>query len=430
MMRRFSKSYFQTLACAVAIGAAAGLSACSGSDDEPTPESVDRLSLRLNVTLSTVGADASRADNGPDDFEPLPAGDFEQMATLRVLLLAPDGITVRGNRMVQMQLVDGNYVPLHDNLEFPAESNERIYVYLIANEASLPLPAGVTNQPTVSQWFDSFVVNEEYENLRAALDAWTAGYSSSAVSGSLFATPGSHLPMTERFRLLTDKSKAKAVGESGSADNGTLVVEYRQEATLFITPAAAKATFAFDFTDYKGSGVNVTGVRFSGLGRREYVFPNTTVYSPAKYTEAGEQGGTVNIADNRFITSFAVPQTGNGTTTFTFAGESFTPVAMQASTAKTVRGPIYFPETISTAAAEAFKVEVQLDGQTWLTAQPLTDNILQVGGFEAIARSTHLRINISFTEVGITWEAIEAPYNSVSLTPSFGDPYIPPQTGN
>lgn len=429
-MRAFSKSYFlKTMACAVALAAAAVLPACSGADEPAADTSTDRLSLRLNVTLSTVGDSRSRVDNGPDDYEQLPAGDFEKMTTLRVLLFAPDGMTLIGNRMVQVELIDGKYIPKNDNLVFPVESNELLYIYLIANEASLTLPRAVTDQSftTIGQWFDSFKVKTAYNDLIAILDAWTVGYSSSNVSSSLFYTgENSHLPMTEKFRLLTiDKSKATIVGESGS--NGSLIAEYMQEATLFVTPAAAKATFAFDFTGYKGSGVEVTGIRFSGVGQREYVFPNATDYSPAKYTKEGEEGGIVQEAENneRFITKFAVP-TANSVVTYTFAN-GFAPVAMQAATGQIERGPIYFPETLSALAAKAFTVEVQLDGQTWLAAQPLTDNILQVDGNEAIARSTHLRINISFTPVGITWEAIEAPYNSVSLNPGFGDLYFPPE---
>lgn len=433
MMRAFSKSYFlKTMACAVALAAAAVLPACSGADEPAADASTDRLSLRLNVTLSTVGDSRSRANNEPDRFEQLPKGDFEKMTTLRVLLFAPDGKTLIGNRMVQVELIDGKYIPKNDNLVFPVESNEMLYIYLIANEASLTLPRAVTDQSftTIGQWFDSFKVKTAYNDLIKILDAWTVGYSSSNVSSSLFYTgENSHLPMTEKFRLLTDKSKATVVGESGS--NGSLIVEYMQEATLFVTPAAAKATFAFDFTGYEGSGVEVTGIRFSGLGQREYVFPDAT-YSPAKYTKEGEAGGIVQEAENneRFITKFDVPKE-NSVVTYTFAN-GFNPVAMQATTGQTERGPIYFPETLSALAANAFKVEVQLDGQTWLAAQPLTDNILQVvddnGNVkEAIARSTHLRINISFTPVGITWEAIEAPYNSVSLNPGFGDLYFPPE---
>ncbi len=39
---------------------------------------------------------------------------------------------------------------------------------------------------------------------------------------------------------------------------------------------------------------------------------------------------------------------------------------------------------------------------------------------QAISRNTHLYIDIKFTPTGITWQAIEAPYNTVTLDPIFG----------
>ena len=77
-----------------------------------------------------------------------------------------------------------------------------------------------------------------------------------------------------------------------------------------------------------------------------------------------------------------------------------------------VRGPIYFPESLSAKDTKAYEVEVQLDGGDWLTAKPLTTNILEFtdkGGVkhQAISRNTHLYIDIKFTPTGITWQAIE-----------------------
>ncbi len=209
-----------------------------------------------------------------------------------------------------------------------------------------------------------------------------------------------------------------------------------QEARLFLTRAAAKATFRFDFSNYPDnvSGVQVTAVRLNGLSQMEYVFPNTTVYSPGKYVGGNEDKGEVNsVPDNeRYITSFASPEV-NSIMDFLFDGDAgFAPVDMKkpAGASETdkkliVRGPIYFPESLSAKDTKAYEVEVQLDGGDWLTAKPLTTNILEFtdkGGVkhQAISRNTHLYIDIKFTPTGITWQAIEAPYNTVTLDPIFG----------
>ncbi len=436
--------FFKRLALITAL--VGSLVGCSQSD-EPTPPTTSnevnsRFSLRLNVEVNSSGA-PSRADINPIEFQPLPGEGFEEIATLRVIIFDPDGTTVKGNRMVRMSVVDGKLVPVNDNLIFPVESNELLYVYLIANEASLPLPsavAGAGSYTTVSQWLDTYRVNTPGENLLNQLDGWTVGYPASGPVTSIFASEvfnteaEPRLPMTERFRLLTDQDKAVIAGSSTEAD-GSLVVEYMQETSLFIAPAAAKVTFEFDFKSLKStpgvSGVNVTGIRLSGLGQTEYVFPNSTVYTPSKYSLDKEDNpiiGTVNPVEgySRYITSFAVPTVNNGSVNLLLEGNAFEAVPMTYASNEAKRGPYYFPEVLTQSAANAFQVEVQIEddaaqgGHRWLTAQPLTENILLVGGNEAIARATHLRIIISFNDFGLTWEVVEAPYNSVVLTPSFG----------
>lgn len=161
--------------------------------------------------------------------------------------------------------------------------------------------------------------------------------------------------------------------------------------------------------------------------------PNSTIYSPGKYTSAGE--GHINVVENneRYITSFASPAE-NSTVDFLFNKDAgFKPVEMKKPTGASetdkkliVRGPIYFPESLSEQANGAYTVEVQLSDPTnpennhWFEAKPLNNNILEFDGHQAISRNTHLYIDIKFTPTGITWEAIEAPYNTVTLDPIFG----------
>lgn len=411
------------------------LAACSSEAPSPASgETKGDVTLRLKVALS--GA-SSRAGE-PDDYEPGSEG-FESVGTLRVIILRPDGKTVEANRMVRM---DAELRPVDDNLEFHVEANELKYVYLIANESALTLPEGISGYRTTGEWLDTFTKGKAFEGITTVFADWTAGFADGGEnSQSLFAKAGNRLPMTEMFRVQTIKSlndtgdQQQTEGAAPPSD-GQIVIQV-QEAKLFLTRAAAKATFRFDFSDYPDnvSGLQVTAVRLNGLSQREYVFPNSTVYSPGKYVDNDESKGEVNTGttDERYITSFASPSP-NATVNFLFdSNVGFAPVEMKKPTGASgtdrkliVRGPIYFAESLSDQATGAYTVEVQLSDPTnpenshWFEAKPLNDNILEFGGHQAISRNTHLYIDIRFTPAGITWQAIEAPYNTVTLDPIFG----------
>ncbi len=422
-----------TAAAALTLAAMA-LAACSSEAPSPAASEETRGDVTLRLKVSTDGAGTtSRADLGDQDgYEPGTTG-FESVATLRVIILRPDGKTIEANRMVHM---DADMRPLNDNLEFSVESNELKYVYLIANESALPIPADIQGYDSTGEWLDTFTKGKEYTDITTVLANWTAGFDAATVAKeSLFAKAG-RLPMTEMFRVQTIKKLSDAGAPTPTPGTPGQIAVQVQEARLFLTRAAAKATFRFDFSNYPDnvSGVQVTAVRLNGLSQMEYVFPNTTVYSPGKYVGGNEDKGEVNsVPDNeRYITSFASPEV-NSIMDFLFDGDAgFAPVDMKkpAGASETdkkliVRGPIYFPESLSAKDTKAYEVEVQLDGGDWLTAKPLTTNILEFtdkGGVkhQAISRNTHLYIDIKFTPTGITWQAIEAPYNTVTLDPIFG----------
>lgn len=426
-----------TAAAALTLAAMA-LAACSSEAPSPASEETrGDVTLRLKVSTADSAA-PSRTDLGDQDGYEDPEGDFEKVATLRVIILHDSPRKVECNRMVA---TDDKGNPINDNLEFKVSSNELKWVYLIANEASLPLPANVTEFSTVSEWLDHFTSGVE---LPLDVQNWTAGYTatqlnSQNVTASIFGDQR-HLPLTEVFRLQSVKLPHPDYSGDGSGDQGsesgtTGNISLTQEANLFLTRAAAKATFRFDFSNYPDnvSGVQVTAVRLKGLSQREYVFPNNTFYSPGKYTSAGE--GHINVVENneRYITSFASPAE-NSIVDFLFNKDAgFDPVDMKkpAGASETdkkliARGPIYFPESLSEQANGAYTVEVQLSDPTnpennhWFEAKPLNDNILEFDGHQAIARNTHLYIDIKFTPAGITCVTEVLPYLGVNLNPGFG----------
>lgn len=406
---------------------AMALAGCSSeSPDNPGDGDEDarnQVELRLDVSFGLQPQD-SRTDLGDRDGYEGPQGEFEKVATLRVIILGEDGKTLEGNRMVRL---DDALRPVGDNLNFRVAANEVKYVYLIANEASLTLPEAIADKSlTVSQWLDtysagaSYTKRNTYDGLKALLDGWTAGFANAAdqTKSLFFKDSGSRLPLTEMFRVKTLKSLTPNVEVS----EGTIIRE--QTVKLFLTRAAAKATFRFDFSAFEGIGGEITGVRINGLSQVEYVFPNSATYSPSKYT-GNENDGAVNSLDDekRFITSFSSP-TPNAALNFTFDGatapgagtDKFVRVPMRKSETIAERGPVYFAESLSGVSTDAFKVQVQIDGQRWLDAKPLSDNILEVPGTngaarQGIARNTHLKINIKIgASNSILYDVVAAPW--------------------
>lgn len=402
------------------------LGACSSliydyGDYRDMPDAVSDADMTLKLNIDTRLMTQSRADKGaPDRYEPS-AGDFEQIRTLRVIILRPGeggNLVVEGNRCINT-LPDGSLQPYQeDYLEFKVKGNEMKTIYLIANEASIPAPDGGDCGP----WLNTtFALNEKIASADNPLDSWTVAMPATPEGeptvGLYHDKRGNLLPLTEVFQL-----EAKI----DETDNNE---EYHiQESSLFLTHAAAKATFEFDFKnykDYKGyGGSKVTGIRFSGFDDCQYVFPHDAGYYPSKYVEG--KPGTINdvtFADpekeGRFIKTFSIPETAKENAPY-ISGSGMA-IEMKASSDGTTWGPIYFPESKARAAAAGqYKVSVQLDNGEWLDAQPLVDNILSIDGYDAISRNTHLRVTIKFNENDIDCVVQLVPYVRIDLDPSFG----------
>ncbi len=433
--------YLKYSVLAILTAAAVALAGCSSDNDGPAPvdPSVDdQVILRLNVAIGDDDAvdDASRAGNDPNGgYENAASGNFEGVATLRVIILHSDR-SVEANRMVVTQ---PNGKPINDNLEFRVSSNEVKWIYLIANEASLPVP--VPGYETVSTWLDSFDRDDPLP--ASVMQSWTTGFSASQVSSgdvtaSLVSSGTlSRLPLTEVFRvstMLTGSETTVTPGDGGDDDQSgatSVVVNRLKEVDLFMIRAAAKATFTFDLRNFTGIGGYITGVRLLGINQSEYVFPRYTsgtavgsaTYTPAKYT-GGESEGNINPAENdqRYISAFDSPAD-NSVISYTLPFSQTQRIRLAATSGSTIsRGPIYFPESRSSLSSNAYTVQIQVDGDRWLDAQPLKDNILTFDGIQAIARNTHLRINITVGENNsLMYTVVPDPWTPETYTFDYAD---------
>ena len=403
----------------------ASLAGCS--QDEPSQPDVKNDGVILRLAIDTGLNPSSRAD-APDFFEK-PDGDFEKMYTLRVILINNEN-EIEANKLVRTTEYGS---PINDNLEFKVKSGNKS-IYLVANEASLTVPddyAGSYDSgkyPNATAFLDDmFKVNSTFSS--SILSNWLVslpGNGQQEVTQSMYTdNPNANgLPLTEFFTF-----NVGATPEHNQYDE-------TQTVQLFLTRAAAKATFNINVDgNYKGSGVNVTGIRLNGLNVQQYVFPNKATYA------VKNEDGTIETIEkeaviypglpsaikqvNRFLTSFATPerhfQATGASMVMNLPEKDF--VEIKAG-AKETFGPVYFTESLMPNTTARFNVQVQLDGENWLDAKPLGvgdgNNILLVNGAQAIARNTHLQINIGFTDNDITATVSLVPYIGVELKPTFG----------
>lgn len=421
---------------------------CAGChhSDEPTPGSKDpatsepeKLTLCLNVSFD--GQDPQTRAGEPNDYED-PTGAFENVKSLRVIIvrqLSAGKGTVEANRLVA---TNDNGKPKSDNLEFEVIANEDKRIYLVANESSLqpPEPSPTNKWETAGEFLRNYKVGTVHD--LDSLANWTVSIpdiktdtetNTKYVNEGLFSDSKAllpTLPLTEFFDIYVDKEN---------------VLDETCYTNLFITRAAAKATFYVDYSKPSSEydNVKIEAITLSGIGSQEYVFPKNTVYSKDKYQ--GNNKLTSSDIDinpnpedlNRYITSFDTPSGSipltyvlldkdEATKTYKKLDIDIVPKNTDGNTDADipVAGPIYFPGSILNVGRH-YEVGVLLSTGVWLTAPLETKddniaNILDINGRKAIARNTHLKIKLSFTPQELDAEVDIVPYIGISLEPGFG----------
>ncbi|MDE7350221.1 MAG: hypothetical protein K2N25_04080, partial [Muribaculaceae bacterium] len=267
-----------------------------GSEPEVPVPDPDKVTLCLNVSFDGLQGQ-TRAGNDPDRYDD-PSGDFEKISTLRVIIVRnyTEKATEDGTGVFKTGIIEDNRLvvtndlgrPLYDNLEFKVIANEYKRIYLIANEQYLTAPAASLTAPntyeTATKYLDSFKGGEVGEKNGpvdlSSLSEWTVsvpGLTSSMtqivgnVNGLFSPSPSRRLPLTEFFDV-----EVKRTNEATD----------QFYSHLFMTRAAAKAVFFLNTSaNFEGEGIKNTYIRsitLTGVGTTEYVFPNSTEYSPSK----------------------------------------------------------------------------------------------------------------------------------------------------
>lgn len=386
--------------------ASLSLGSCINDSASECLEQDRSKSVVLRLALNGAGSDATRAEKGEPDWYDPATGSFETISQLRVIIVrlndAKTGGIVEANRMVR---TSDTGTPLNDNLEFLVVAEENKRVYLIANEAFLPVPDAVKDKyRTASIFLDTFkgtspdkegspIDLSVFSNWTVTMPDVTAA--TQTVKKGLFSpSEATRLPLTEYFDLFVTRENA---------------VDDIYHANMFLTRAAAKAQFFistetsgnFDDTDDDPKIINskITAITLEGISTTEYVFPNAAIYKPSK-----EDLMKLELKDLKeaYITSFKAPQPNQKVTYLieVMDQEIKKPATPETGAAAPtpITGTIYFPESIL-GSGEKFKVRVQLDGQNWIEGE-LDTNILNMAGVDAIARDTYLPIHLIFNGAG------------------------------
>lgn len=396
--------------------------ACKSGNPGEGPEPVVEehgVTLRLAIDM---GMQAGSRAMEPDGFLN-PEGEYEEIQTLRVIIVKGVAEDTRADEIEANKLVKtyANGTPINDNLEFKVSTGSK-RIYLIANEASLPVPAGLTFSNSTA-FLDNYRVKGDFN--AAVFTDWIVSLpgGNPNATRSLYANvPGATgLPLTEFFDI--------AVG----ANEETLQYDETQTVHLFMTRAAAKATFNIKVADdYPGDGVSITGIRLNGLNWQQFVFPRATRYDQPKYPVLVTPGKPTSSVEttNRYITEFSTPERVNGVTGANVTLSLAEPVPIEPSSTGLV-GPIYYPEslmpvTLASNPAARFSVQIEIGKGNWLDAKMLgqeAGNIQLVNGCQALPRNNWLQVNITLSaQNDITATVQVVPYVGVPLNPWFGLP--------
>ena len=396
------------------------LSGCVNDDlpQEQTAPVQGDVQLVFRVSLNSLAEGAEMPTRAPKAGETTgfetPTDPYEAAVhTLRIIIVrgTQDHVNPYGeieyNRL--MDLSDAAYDPaLYGEFTFKVKGNEKKRVILIANEEALP-------ELFRNTLADAVPYSEIPTNLYEA--CWEA----SAVDATLVNNEGAEkhfIPMTEFFDIDT----ADAVLDS---DNNPVL---RDE--FFLTRAVTKFRFSVLPADTEGEipdwaepnpfgpGFKISKIEINQVASTEYIFPTQTVYSPAKYTAAGADGG-------RYIDSFSVPY-GQGLKTLTFTPANFGGKGTAFPDVEDTYNPLlYFPET-RLSTDNAFNVVLTLQMEEARTGKPYTQDFYltldpaSLTNLPQLPRNTIVDIQISFKRRELAMTATLVPYFYVDLKPIFG----------
>lgn len=406
------------------------MSACSDSSDPVDPSAPsDTAMAYLTINVSAGSPKDSRANDIPADgnytntFEDGIAP-YEQIYTLRAIIVRPDD-TIEHNELLHTA-ASGQGFNQYTYASLKVVAGEKKTVYLFANEDYTNILENNSSTKSLVTKLNGLKIGEEFpkSEFEQMVIQFQDGKENEPPMIDNTNSRKSYLPMSEVFDV-----NIEAVNNDGT--------NLYQSADLFITRAAVKFGFAIDNSSVVKGNVKITEVTIHGLADREYLLPNNTTYSPAKYDEDEKTSG-----DNRIITSYVCPNDVNASYYYTFTMPADFGITYNDDGSQTIPGTytydkegnqksfyspaLYFAESPVPADGK-FTVDVTAAFDTGIpdsdgNPQYVTSTFegIELNNLPNLPRNTFVKIIIKLGETQPELEAIVQPYTGVWLNPDFG----------
>lgn len=338
------------LYCLPLAGILLALQSCSNESFEPPPaEENIPVTLRLSIVPSHLAGGRSRITKADETYFQPAAEKCEELRSLRVILASGD--TIEENRILTLS---GGEDISGDRLAFTTIPGHK-RIYLFGNEEILP--------ENVQDLLKSATAGKQTPDFAAIQLSRTAD---NPLYDLRDPEKRDYLPMSEFF----DVTVMDPEGDTG----------YTQEESLFLTRAVSKFSFRIrKSADFSGTGnEQIRAIRISSIGKREYLLPNATEYSPAKYDPSN------NPYEGRYVTTYSVPTDDNAKSDFIYTLPVPVAPASLPEEGYSWSPRIYLPET----AGESFSCSISYDGETWLPSAELPN-------LPSLPRNTHAIVDIT-----------------------------------
>ncbi len=412
--------------------------ACHMDGEPPLPEEeagmvnlVLKVSVNSGVSSAAYGLRniSAPVDTRADEIDyEAPTDTYEGVRTLRILIIRRLSDTSAesqpGDSINIVEYNDLFSYPLPENVEwwkhdreyrYKVAGGERKLIYLFANEASV-------GEDFVADLED--MTEEKEVNLSVLDNAMLKTKDGGPFINNSSSDGNRFIPMAELF-----KADIPLHGVNND-------LEYKLENALFLTRALSKYTFNVNVegsaADFGINGLKITSISFTGKDGKgcfsdmawliphglEGVTEGTVgiaggaTYTPGKYLPSTEK------LNGKAITAFTTPGDAK-TYDYTFSPSAF---GIPGTKSNTNLSSLYAPlEYFLESSAEAFYVTLTAESN----GLERTYGPVLLPNLPKLARNTNVKVQFSFSGETLTVEAIEAPYNTVTLNPGFGDIYYP-----
>lgn len=326
------------------------MAACAGGSDTPPGPGPESSSTNLVLDLRVGGAPASRTATAADR---LPAGDWELMHTLRIIIFASDGHVEYNGRY------DLSSPVVQHQITITVQNAEAKKIIFIANEDHFTVldPLSGTSVPA-SDYFSGL-----YATVSATPGNTFTGNGWTTLFNTVMITADNPVFASDQLR---DKTRIP-VPASAVYENVVIpkVPEYSR--TFYLHRAAAKYTYRLTNESVDGA-VIIDKARITHVAARQYLFYHGTYADSDTRKDLAVYEPLSLSATQRPTAEYGIDH--------------------DVDFGKTVEiSPIYLPEG-SVISPDSYKTNLSLNGKYAPTADGADNHVIQTGADDVLAPGT------------------------------------------